>query len=291
MLPADFFADWSRHPLADGFMLVPAGGLTAGPIRVRQKVPLTPLRRIVDRALAESGRAIRTASKIGALERLVTIEGEHAGLVTVETELAGGARLERTIALIAGDDHGAVIDAATSRPDAFARYREVVRGLASSYYLGLGELRRRRYGYTAPPGWTGVARPYVTSWYTPAFPRDAAFISVFEARARAAGRAEIDDRSLSIENRKITSVSQSRLRLPNGLTGSLLRGGGSGDAGPIVVLRAHLEDERFIYLTELHAGEAILDSVILRYQELVYSIEPVPRPQAPPASALPHWLE
>lgn len=291
MLPADFFAGWTRHPMADGFILVPAAGLAAGPIRVRHKQPLVPLRRIIDQALAESGRAVRSAAKVGALERLVTVEGEHAGLATIEMRLAGDVTMERTIALVAGDDHGTVIDGATARPEELARYRGVIRGLAASCYLGLGELRRRRYAHAVPTGWIGMARPYVTTWLAPGFPRAAATIRVFEARPHATSPAEVDDRALSIENLRVGDVVQRRLRLANGLSGALFRGEGASERGPIVVLRAHLEDDRFLYLSELQSDAPMLDEAVARYEELVHSIQPIPRRQLPPASSARHWLD
>src|SRR5215470_11389297 len=242
MLRDDFFIGWSRHPMVDGFILVPPGGLAAGPIRLREKLPLRPLRAFVDDALREGGAEAASAAHIGPLSRFMTLEGESAGQVTVVFALPGGETLERTFALVAGEDICAVIDGATARPDDFARYRQVIRDLAESYYLGLGELRRRRYDYAPPPGWEGLARPYVTVWYAPGFPRAAAFISVFDARPHAGAPVEVEDRSLSIENNLIDARIAESLSLPGGLEGRLERGSGLQDGRKIHVLRARLGD-------------------------------------------------
>jgi hypothetical protein len=291
MLREDFFTGWTRHPMVDGFVLLPPGGLAAGPIRIREKLPLRPLRAFVDEALAESGAAIAEAARIGPLQRLITLEGENAGVVTVVFALPGGEALERTLALVAGDDLCTVIDGATARPDDFARYRHVIRDLAESYYLGLGELRRRRYEYTPPPGWEALARPYVTAWYAPGFPRTAAFISVFDARPHVGTPAEVEDRSLSIENARFDSTLHEQLSFPGGLEGRLEQGSGTQDGQRIHVVRARLGDGRFDYLIQLNAAEDALAAGRAAFDALLTSIEPIPRPSGAPSAHLMHWLD
>jgi hypothetical protein len=290
VLRTDFFAGWTRHPMADGFIFVPAEGLAAGPIRVREKLPLRRLRDHVEEAIRESGVEVARLSTIGPLVRFTTYEGEHAGMVTIETALAGGERLERSIALVAGDDFCAIIDGATARASAFATYRDVVRQLAESHYLGLGELRRRPYEYAPPAGWQGIARPYATQWYAPGFPRVAAFISVHDARPLGWTPAEVEDRTLTLENRNVL------LRAPEpiafgGLAGSVWRGAGVQDGRRIHVVRARLEDARFMYLAQLNADEQAHEEAAGAFGELLASIAPIPGRGGPPAPHLLHWLD
>ena len=287
----DFLSGWTRHPMADGFILVPPGGLAAGPIRLREKLPLRPLRAFVDDALREGGAEIASAARIGPLSRFITLEGESAGQVTVVFALPGGETLERSFALVAGEDMCALIEGATARPEDFARYRQAIRDLAESYYLGLGELRRRRFEYAPPPGWEGLARPYVTVWYAPGFPRTAAFISVFEARPRAGTSVEVEDRSLSIENSLVDARLAEPLSLPGGLEGRLERGSGVQDGKQIHVLRARVGDGRFDYLVQLNAAEDALPAARAAFDALLASIEPIPRPAGAPSAHLLHWLD
>lgn len=287
----DFLGGWTRHPMADGFILVPPDGLTAGPIRIREKLPLRPLRAFVDDALREGGTEVASAARIGPLSRFMTLEGESAGQVTVVFALPGGEALERTFALVAGDDICAVIDGATARPDDFARYRQAIRELAESYYLGLGELRRRRFDYTPPPGWEALARPYVTVWYAPGFPGTAAFISVFEARPRAGTSVEVEDRSLSIENSLVDMRVTESLSLSGGLGGRLEQGNGVQDGKRIHVVRARLGDGRFDYIVQLNAAEDALPAARAAFDALLASIEPIPRPAGAPSAHVLHWLD
>jgi len=291
MLRSDFFAGWTRHPMTDGFIFVPAEGLSAGPIRIREKLPLRPMRAYVDEAVSDSGVEVARASTVGPLERFTTYEGEYAAVVTVESALAGGERLERTIALVAGDDLCAVIDGATARAGAFAIYRDVIRQLAESYYLGLGELRRRRYVYRPPDGWQGLGRPYAAQWYAPGFPANAAFISVYDARPLGWSPAELDDRALTIENKNVVMRAAEPLGFETKVPGRVWRGGGTQDGRRIHVVRARLEDTRFMYLAQLNTTEDAYEESALAFEMLLASIDPIPKRGGPPAPHLLHWLD
>ena len=70
---------WVAHADGDGLVLVPPGGVGHGTIRYRERVrPLRPVRELVA-GLAPPGRI---EHRRGAIERMVTSEGEHAALVT-----------------------------------------------------------------------------------------------------------------------------------------------------------------------------------------------------------------
>jgi hypothetical protein len=291
MRPEDVLRGFTRHPMADGFVLVPPGGTQAGVVRVREKLPLRPLRAFVDEALREAGPEAARAAQVGPLERLTTVEGEHAGVVTIAFDLPGGVRLERTLALVAGDDLGALIDAAAVAPADFPAYRQLVRALAGSFYLGLGAQRRRRFEHAPPPGWEALARPHVTTWYAPGFPRTAAFIAVHDARPRAASEAEHADRSLSLLNAALTIDAHEPLALPSGLAGFLERGQGTEDGRTIHVRRALLSDARFTYVVQLNADEAALPDAVPALDALLGSIVPIPAPGAESPEHASPWLD
>ena len=116
---------WSAHPDGDGVVLLPPGGLAHGTIRYQERVrPLRPVRDLVA-ALAPPGWIER---RRGAIERIVTAEGEHAALVTSEGML-DGRPVERTYGFVLADDfHSAIVAEVTDGREAclerFARVRE-----------------------------------------------------------------------------------------------------------------------------------------------------------------------
>ena len=155
---------WVRSPLADGVLLRGADGT------VRIRSARRPLRSAAW-IFARAGFAPGTA------ERLITCEGEHAAL---RLDRARGA------AVVFGDDTYTLLEAWMSDP---AKLDEALRAFAFYCPLGLGHARRRRYLYTPPPGWEGVARGLDADWRPPGYPGLDVRLTV-HAALPAAGRIE-----------------------------------------------------------------------------------------------------
>jgi hypothetical protein len=273
--------------MADGFLLLPPGGAQAGLVRLREKLAPLTMRALVDGAVREAAGG---ETKVGPLRRFHTYEGEAAGIVTLEIDL-GGAHVERTLALVASDDLCAVFDGLATRADTFESWRAAVLELARSYYMGLGELRRRRFEYAPPPGWHGVGRPYVTAWYAPGYPNEAAFLQVFDARPLAENPVEVDDRLLTIENQRLEPIASAPIAPGRELSGHLLRASVQEGGRTVHVVRARLVDERFLYLVQLHADDDALETGLAALDALVASVEPIPKAGPAPPAHLRHWID
>lgn len=192
-----FLRGWTRRDTADGAIFVPPGGDQGDLIRVRERLPLVRFRDLVDDIVRYGGDLTRAAT-VSPLERFTTDEGEHAGLVTI-TNLPPA--FQRTLVLLAADDHATLVDGVTHDPGRFAEHRAAVRDLARGFYLGLGALRRRRYLHRPPPAWIAVARPHAVRYLHPDYPRAGASIIVFDASPSTHERALDDYRRLMIESR------------------------------------------------------------------------------------------
>src|SRR6185503_19621441 len=81
-----------------------------------------------------------------------------------------------------GDDFHVLIDGVTRAPERFAAFSRGVRELVDVYPLGLGEHRYRRFFYTPPTGWQGLARGMVTEWYPLDYPARWASLVVHPAK-------------------------------------------------------------------------------------------------------------
>ena len=144
---------------------------------VRYRMRSAPLRRVADVIDATLGELSEWQTHaVGARERIVTHEGEHAyGIAVAGRWLGDDAR--RYVGVIYGDDFYDVLDViALGDAPIDARGRVLVHG--ASLHLGV---RRRRYFYERPPGWHGHATGLTTHWFPPMFPARPATIIVYPA--------------------------------------------------------------------------------------------------------------
>lgn len=107
----------------------------------------------------------------------VTDEGEYFVIGNARTPTT-----QHTLAIVYGDTHYAHIEGLAVDPALFDETRATVRELAYATTLGLGAGRWRRYFYTPPPGWVGIAQPHSTLWISPEDPRHHFTLRVFDAR-------------------------------------------------------------------------------------------------------------
>ena len=104
----------------------------------------------------------------GAIERMVTLEGELAAVLSVECS-EGDRDVHIDLGFVFTDDFFTSI-AGTCR-DAALRgdIRVLVRELIREDNLALG-IRRRRFEYQPPPGWQPFRRSLATEWLPPEYP-------------------------------------------------------------------------------------------------------------------------
>ena len=279
----DILPRWQVRYLADGLALTPPEGRALGGIRIRERVQ--PVRRARDViAWAREQMQAFGPLTITPVETFTTYEGEFAAVCTI-VGARGDLPYERTIGLVWGDYFFTQIDGGTDDAAAFPRFRKAVRDLAYYHALGLGELRRRRFVYTPPPGWRGYPRGLVTEWYAPEFPARHGFISVFPARAgRESPSSELDQllHEMSWFGFEQESIEGPIELASDDLTGSAWRPVGRFATGPRLFFEiAVLRDQRFTYVARLESQEADLDEHRRLFADVVRSVEPLPAPVAP----------
>ncbi len=269
-------------------LLVPPGGADRGGIRYDERVtPLAPLSSVLARQLVDEGfRALR----IGAWERLTTLEGEHAAVITIAGSL-DGRPAQRDLGVVLLDDSYACISGYCLDPDAFAGFTATVRELTASdsHFLGI---RRRRYEYAAPAGWHARALGFDAEWFPIDYPHVASTITVWAALPRQqVSASQLFERARTEEPGTRVYGEPHAIMSAHGLSGhELVLDHARGTGRHVVVL----EDDRFVYPLRFAttSPEAGADAALWR--AVVESVRPVPRVKgdfAPLVHSLDHWVE
>ena len=248
-----------------------------GQIRIRmRRAPLAPSPQILATTLDELDVQANDVAP-AVFEGFTTVEGEY-GTLTHRRGLRVGHRVDVTLAILFGDDWYVTIAGVAAHEHA-AAMQATVRELASCYSLGLGELRRRRYRYAAPAGWSARARGLVEEWYRPGTTRA---IVVFPARPLVETRAGAVDRALHelVDDGFVATADDQRpLVLPrfaSGLARSVVGVRGEERVHHDVAV---LQDGRFLYVCRMESTPEALAADRAVFVQLVSSIEPLPVPQ------------
>ena len=289
---ANILPNWTVRYLADGLALTPPEGRALGGIRIRERQPLRSVRDII---LWARGQMSGLEITVGPLEVFTTYEGEYAGIVTL---LGSGeaTSYQRTIGMVWGEDFYTQIDGGTDHLQNFGRFRTAVRDLVHLHSLGLGELRRRRFVYTPPPGWRAYARGLVTDWYSPGFPKVHGFISVFPARAGKDTPASQLDRVLHEMSwfgfNRETSKEPIEITAKEGLQGHCWRFVGRfGKGDRLFYDLVVLHGPRFHYALRLESKKHHLEEHRASFGQMVRSVERLPAPTKEDGStAFAHWI-
>ena len=274
-------------------MFTPPEGPRVASIRIRTHIrPLISADAMLDGMRAQFPAVYQLAS-VDPPARMTTLDGEYA-VVLQAVATAGEHALQRTTAMILGDDFYDVVDAAMTIKEQFAATRQLVSDLVKSYALGLGDHRRRRYFYLPPRGWAGVARPRSTIWIPPDYPNNRSSITVFETRASNLTPSAVQDRALwedmSGSFRQDERKPTYDLTNPYGLKGRVMMLSGRYGEGPRVhVQNVALYDERHVYFVRLETDDANLTASRQALEEIIESVEPLPKPVA--TSSLVRWAE
>jgi hypothetical protein len=169
---------WTRTYSGDAITLYPPEGAALGGIRYRERVrPLARVSHVVEQMLSRYPAFKPT--QVGKPEMVVTQEGEYGALVKVAGTF-NGQPAQRDLGFVFGDDFYALLSAISLVPDRFETYTKHVKLLVTvdSHCLGV---RRRRFLYTPPAGWSGRPRGGMAEFTPPDFPRNLSLIQVFPA--------------------------------------------------------------------------------------------------------------
>jgi hypothetical protein len=289
---------WTRRFLADGVILYPRDPATAA-VRIQER--LSPLRSIDDIlegvTIGMSGRL--TDIVPGPVERLVTGEGEHAAFVSIAARSAEGS-VERSLAVVFGDDWYLKISGTAMVPDVFETTREITRMICEQASLGLGAVRERRFLYTAPPNWIADTRQFglATSWRPRGHVDPRVAIHVQPAKPLALSGAPLVLDKLRQASLLDAFVRERQLPTENvssdlGLEGVCARIVGTVAGERLYVANAILTDARFRYPLRLESGVSGLEEHLVIFNAVIASVQPIPGPRAPPAppGMLDHWVE
>ncbi len=283
-------AGWRRRAVDGGVLLVAPDPMFAA-IRIRTRVPLQPIRPLID-AMVAPGVGGAAFVETAAARAFTTDEGEHAAIVDLVAR-PGDAVIRRTIAVVVGDTAMLSIDGRLVRP-ADHDLTATVRGMAMASSLGLGTDRWRRYFYAAPPGWHRHERLHAEVWFAPGYPRNPGTITVFHARpsgqrASAAQHANIFEK-IAAEYGQSELVERRPAATDTGLAGELVTFRATID-GQARRATNVLVGDRYLHLLRLETDDAHADANAAIFDEVVRSVEAIPAARSHDAAAFAHYTE
>jgi hypothetical protein len=286
---------WGQIPGVDSHRLVHPDGAKVGMILYRERTrPLLRLSALVDRW---SHHPSFTSHKNGLPDVVATAEGEYAVTLTI-SGVVDGKPAQQDLGFVFGDDFYALIQGICFVEAEFARMASVVRHLVVNDQHVLG-VRRRRFLYTPPRRWQGLARGFQTDWYPPNYPSNPSSLSVFPATPTELSAADLVESRLRVDMSRGFKVDA--VTGPTDLASSFgLAGVGYGVTGVTANQRAFLRrfvvfrDARHAYplLLETAAPESARPALERIFEEVCASVQPLPQPAAGDKSstALAHWL-
>jgi hypothetical protein len=231
---------------------------------------------MADAIAAQPGRA--GATEAGLLE---TAEGELASLASARLDGREGVQTDLTVGVVFGEDWCFVVEATTSDPASFADLREAARTVTQTTFLGLGERRRRRYLYRVPAGWTEERRPRAMHYRPPGHPDVRGLIMIDDAMPRGLSLDEEVERTyvLGGYEPRASDEPATAVRVAGGaLTGMIRWYRVSSGSGVVISARSELGDDRFLYRQHMFGSAEHERLLVDAFLELLYSVEPLPRP-------------
>lgn len=281
---------WTSVHRDGGLVLVPPEGAGYGVLRYVERVrPLAAVSTIMAAARAPLGWREEHVSPI---ERVITEEGEYAGFAW-KTGTIDDTPCERTFGIVFGDDFYARLTGVCFKSDHFARFRDTARDIIrrDAHVLGV---RRRRFVYRAPRGWTGLRdNVFHASWLAPSYPRDRSVIVVMPAVPVVPGLREVvlegviggtsPEEALLEPARAIEAREQ--------LAGETFRIRGPNDTETTLAI---LTDARYFYCVRLDTQNARAEEARAALFELTSTIEPLPdrdRIETSRSAIMTHWVE
>lgn len=275
---------WSWEARADSIVLAMPG------CAVRYVPLLRPLERLGDLLRRHTPAAYAGTELVGAPAQLVTHEGEYAALVELDATVDGVA-VRRALGFVFLDDGYAYVGGLAPRAQGEAMtqaVRELV--LGSVHQRGV---RRRRFRHQPPRDWQGLLLgELVAHYFPPQHPRVASRLTVYPAIPVDANVVPLVDLQRMFGEDLVAAQAgppsgfavtvedaPAPIATPSGLSGTRwrVRGHWPGQAElerDIVLLR----DDRYAYCVELYAPPPHFADGEARLDEIVATIEPIPRP-------------
>lgn len=260
--------------------------------------PLRPIETIVSEAIA--GLPDLQVLHTSAPERLITAEGEYATFVKIAGRL-GEWPLALYVGMVFLDDFVSLLRVLSWEPPALEK---IARELLYRCRLGLG-VRRRRFLYDPPPGWSAQTVDQVVTFLPPDFPRNLTSITVFPANPLPESAHSVYEAWLEKEWQQGFIVAESLGPWPvssqNGVHGSHFRITGryrdanrpedddaTLDPAPLQRELVVLQQAPYLYVLRLDtAVDEHLEEQLQLFSQLVNSVQPVPCPIA--GEAMSHY--
>lgn len=258
--------------------------------------PCPSFAQLVDRVLSQDP-AFRV-HQFGALERIVTTEGEYGGWIRIDGN-RDGVRAARFIGAVFTEEFATLLDCVALRARHFAELQLQSRALLCGERLSLGT-RPRRFYYVPPLGWQAVVSGATANWYPPDFPINLSNIVVPPAEHVDGTRSVHEAAEQLASGLAVESSTRDQL-VVNGRSGSVFRvhGKRAGRSEPIYREMAMFVVENVAYRMRLETTMAT------RLQELrdtlagvVATFHPLPSREesrlgeafATPSRAFDHWV-
>lgn len=266
--------------------------------RVRYLEKLQPLERIGD-LLQRHCEPFPTPASV---KRIVTIEGEYGAVIDVE--YTPEQREVRSFAFIFGDESYSMIEGISS-PEHIEQLRAAVHDLALSAELRLG-LRQRRYLFQPPPLNGLVIGDAIAHYFPEEYPCVDARITVFPAVPLASDRQPMIDLQRLVGEHILVNepgtssgfvVQERESPVPfhaiSGLAGTRWRYRGFWHRRACFIRDLILlRDDLYAYAVELSVAPEHHSIVVGRFEDLVHSIQPIPRRTVRGNdAAFTHWAE
>jgi hypothetical protein len=282
---------WRMDLLPNGAAFTHPDGSQVGTIHYRSRArPVQRIGGLVRHILAHTPGF--TADSISAPERLLTLDGEHAGLVTV-TGRQNDVPAQRDLGFVFADDWFSSVGGLCLADELRPRFTALVRELTTLDVHVLG-VRRRRFEYQPPPGWQPLAHDLVTEWLPPDYPSNLTTLTVFAANPTDLVQTptqEVIVAGLERAGYRVERSAQTTLTTDSGLPGTrhvveLTK------ARRVFRDMVQLRDDRYVYPLELNsADERRWPAHQDIFAQLVRSIRPVPPPSRKEMTAvlMSHW--
>ncbi len=235
----------------------------AGRIRVRERIAGRP---VLARIVASLGTPLA-----GGPHPFMTAEGEYG----VVLDAAEGF----TLAYVFGDEHHTRFEAQVHDLQLAGLFRRAVIELAHAHELGLGSDRCRRFPYTAPAGWAGVARVRETMWISPSCARQHQVIRAYDARPVRPGAPR---RGIGEPLTPASSLRRSRrFRTAAGLDAQVATFVVElPEAGKRVFSDFIASDDKVVYAFRLESAESCFAEASKVFAGVVSSMQPLGRAKA-----------
>ncbi len=276
---------WSSQRSGDSRIFLPPQGGDAGAIRYDDR--LRPLASGVELSKAAPPPPGFEPLRADAIQEVVTREGEFGVLAFIEGRM-NGAPADLALGFVLLDDYYARVYGIATAPELLPRLRAIVAELVVHDTHALGYLRRRRYRYRPPAGWTVEQGLFEARW-RPASAEDPRAILVGPALPKTPGLADaiLADALGGASPADVLRGPYVALQTPNGLHGRRWPLRANGIDSDVAIL----EDDAFVYTVRLDAKSGVpREPDVLA--PLLDSIQPIPKPAPEPAGTpFANWAE